>query len=552
MAEVVSDELLLRTMAARMAEERLGRALTAGELHLDIIGYGRDLDTAKDELAAAIQAELRRAIRAQLTGRGDPELRITPAMEQVLLGLHETGRRHARREMESMGVRSFADEDDEPGSQFQGIKNVIDRVNRARAAGRDVPEALERIFPFLTRLGSQLREIGLRMRKEAVGFELGEQAQARLAEILERKIPGALDAAGRLVSGTLTSGLAAEWENVPGIKTWVYSAVMDGNTCQPCGDLDGWEFDTLEEAYQYLPNFGPNPLCFGDGRCRCRLVPGYPTTTGWPEPPVPPREPEAVKLSDLVEVKESRGDIYLHGDRLEKAADSAVADIEKAIGGPLVWDSPTEPLDISWANRDSVMSLNAIAHFLYKFDKSRRPLVEAHRERFSKRGPVGGAADLIHEIGHYLDVVYFGRGKNRGTSYGGSMLHVYHQPLFQAEGITPRASNELRDLMELLTNTPTYELAKRLYYGQGSSDSAMDDKVIGEYLLRPREMFARAFTQYVAYSAEDPELLNSVQAAYKMHHDIGVPWYWSDEEFFDIIVAFDKLFAKARELPSTA
>lgn len=50
------------------------------------------------------------------------------------------------------------------------------------------------------------------------------------------------------------------------------SELLDQNTCGPCGDLDGREYDTMAEALEDYPGAGGYIGCEGGSRCRGTLV----------------------------------------------------------------------------------------------------------------------------------------------------------------------------------------------------------------------------------------------------------------------------------------
>ncbi len=229
-------------------EQGLGRPLTDAELHIDVAGIDRLLEAAKDRLEQAVDMEKRRAVRRMLRGHR-PRLDVTGPMVAVLRDLVREGRRHAGREIQSLGV--------EPGRAF-----AVDPVE-------------PRLEPSVARLRDGLARLEVRVGREAVAADIGGVAGDAVRRRLLR-VPGARDAASRVVSGAFTAGLAATFEDADAqglFAGWQYTAVLDTGTCPECRERDGRTYRTLEEAYADLPNFGPNPRCFGDGRCRCRLVP---------------------------------------------------------------------------------------------------------------------------------------------------------------------------------------------------------------------------------------------------------------------------------------
>jgi HK97 family phage portal protein len=59
------------------------------------------------------------------------------------------------------------------------------------------------------------------------------------------------------------------------IERYVYSAILDKNTCGPCESWDGAEADRIEE----LPPT-PNPECSGGANCRCFIISVFATEVG--------------------------------------------------------------------------------------------------------------------------------------------------------------------------------------------------------------------------------------------------------------------------------
>ncbi len=75
------------------------------------------------------------------------------------------------------------------------------------------------------------------------------------------------------------------------------SEIMDGNTCARCAQIDGHEYQTMEQARADYPNGGYGK-CLGGTRCRGTLVFMYDLPRGKPDPnpdplpPILPPEPE--------------------------------------------------------------------------------------------------------------------------------------------------------------------------------------------------------------------------------------------------------------------
>lgn len=275
------------------ARRALRRPLTYAERHIDVELLTAALDAAKARLHALIVAEQRAAARRVNVNEPRPRMIVTPAMLDVLRQLFELGRRAAILEARSMGVplalpqRSYAQRPHIRGS-------IPDGTQRGATT----------LAAHLARFGDRLRFEALRtVGTTQAGFPRGGEISAQLdaRAIMSRAIvqtPGALDAAGRVVSMTLASGLADVFSaNADAFDGWQYTAVLDGATCPTCETMDGTEYATWAEAMTDLPDGGPNPDCDGETRCRCRLVPipagGDQTPSGIEPAPVEP-PPEVV------------------------------------------------------------------------------------------------------------------------------------------------------------------------------------------------------------------------------------------------------------------
>jgi len=231
-----------------LVEALIGRELREAERLMDAFALDEALNTAKDDLERAVEAEKRRAINRRVRRREPLALEVTARILEPLERLHRLGRREAAAELERAGYEAIV---------------------RAYAVDPKYTE-LELLAAFLE---GGLRRLGVRIENELVLAELGGVVEQALIRKLAR-IPGARGLAASVVSGALTSGLAATFEqNEHLIAGWEYTAVLDGGTCERCGPLDGTTYDSLAELYRVLPTFGPNPSCLGGGRCRCRAVP---------------------------------------------------------------------------------------------------------------------------------------------------------------------------------------------------------------------------------------------------------------------------------------
>lgn len=225
------------------------RALSEAERHVDVAGLVAALEQAKLDLHAAILAEQRRVARRLIRGYR-AQLVVTPRMTAILARLYRRGVQAAHLESVSMGVELRRHYEAEPAP---------------------IPDGTQK--PYL-RLRVLLGALSKRIHDEhAARHELYADTRPEMLRALTR-VPGALDAAGRVVSKTLMSGMGDVFAaNADAFSGWQASAVLDGGTCGPCEENDGHVYATWAEAMDDLPDGGPYVHCLGEDRCRCRLVP---------------------------------------------------------------------------------------------------------------------------------------------------------------------------------------------------------------------------------------------------------------------------------------
>jgi Phage Mu protein F like protein len=94
---------------------------------------------------------------------------------------------------------------------------------------------------------------------------------------IQRQLQGELqDQSVKWVEGYAASGVNAAWQEGrtetmheldDQIRLYEYSAVLDANTCDPCGEWDGSQAEKLDD----LPEV-PNPACEGGDKCRCVII----------------------------------------------------------------------------------------------------------------------------------------------------------------------------------------------------------------------------------------------------------------------------------------
>jgi hypothetical protein len=141
---------------------------------------------------------------------------------------------------------------------------------------------------------------------------------------------------------------------------------------------------------------------------------------------------------------------------------------------------------------------------------------------------------VVHEIGHFLDHRGFGR---RGDL--GSAIEAVPD-LLRAIGTTEAFARlgALRMRRRVRVRTPTRE-----------EFETVNQRLV-TYLLDPRELFARAYAQFITSASGDETLvaqLHELRTSRRgtVYHDI-----WGDEDFAGIATEFVNLFERRRWLTS--
>lgn len=145
---------------------------------------------------------------------------------------------------------------------------------------------------------------------------------------------------------------------------------------------------------------------------------------------------------------------------------------------------------------------------------------------FGGQGHIAGT--FIHEVGHFLDHQgMFGQGV-----YASEAAAHGHGPLVgwwrAVEGTT-----EHQRMRDMLANPGKYTL---------SSGAPLDDSAVEflEYLNRPRELWARSYTQYIGLRTRDAIVLAQLEA--DREEEFGDIMQWTDESFDPVASAIDEAF----------
>ena len=221
---------------------------------MDVDATSLQLDQAKADVADAIREEVHRVVAiAKRTRVSRVRLNLTVGMTDPLIALYQWGRDEAQREIVRGGWTP---------TRFDTTPANLD----------EVPDDLR---PVILRLDGDLDRLEVRVGRDLRDVQSAPPGTVpAMAARALAEVPGALEAASYLVTPAYVAGVDDVYRaNEDLFGGWLYSAVLDGGTCAECRSKDGTVYETLDELYEDLPDFGPNPLCAGGSRCRCRGVP---------------------------------------------------------------------------------------------------------------------------------------------------------------------------------------------------------------------------------------------------------------------------------------
>lgn len=447
------ETLERRDLAAErpLVEALVGRVLRRAEQAIDVLRLDDALNQAKDDLEAAIRAEMIRGAKAWADGHTPAVyLNVTQEMLDILDELSDIGAAEGVLELERLGYVGLRS----PGG---GRRYITEET----PPGRDLRSFLHR----------NVLAIAARIQDEHLHTDLAGVSEQAVANAL-LSTPGARDLASRVVSTALIDGLGQTWdENEDLVGGWEYTAILDSGTCDVCAPLDGTQYATLEELFLVLPDFGPNPECLGGGRCRCRAVPlpagGSPAQAA--PSPDPVLLPPAATFDDRLGGSAAAADV-----RAGLAAAAAVHHLpEPSRDVPLELDPDLPPgVGGGYNTADVSISLNPDARFL--------------------------GFTLVHELGHYIDHMLIGEPGVPASYPGTPELDDWRDAVVQtwaADGLARIAADPAFDVLP------------------GPEPGSTFRQYVREYLLTPHELFARSYSQYIAEKSGDRDLLAALADA---------------------------------------
>jgi len=292
-----------------------------------------------------------------------------------------------------------------------------------------------------------------------------------------------------------------------GITEWTWVTSGDELTCKYCGVVDG-KTVKIGEAFGMFhgkevtkPPFHPN--------CRCHVRPKVSRSTVAKPAEFPGNQPSVIEiqkpalavLAEDVFTKLPKNKRLAGNVRNALEATQRVLDIPKDVFTPI-------PIEQTSGKR------NLGAFHATFTGKPIKITISAN----SKRPEFTTA----HEFGHMVDLEGVGT-KGKHSSSGGE-LPEWQQAV--------QRSQSYMELQQLRFN-PFVEIDGQVAY--------IDPNHIN-YLLSPKELFARSFAQYIAVRSDD-KILNDQLKQYREIPGYG-PAQWANDDFEPIANAFDKYFEK--------
>jgi SPP1 gp7 family putative phage head morphogenesis protein len=125
---------------------------------------------------------------------------------------------------------------------------------------------------------------------------------------------------------------------------------------------------------------------------------------------------------------------------------------------------------------------------------------------------------LVHEMGHYFDFSMEGTGPVGGIEFASNM----------PRGMSPERKALWNEFIDACADTDELRYVKANLRGK-----------LRDYYVSPEEMFARAYSQYIAVKSKDPTLLAEIESV--RTHPVAFFTQWTDQAFGPIESALDAI-----------
>lgn len=178
--------------------------------------------------------------------------------------------------------------------------------------------------------------------------------------------------------------------------------------------------------------------------------------------------------------------------------------------------------------------------YLFKGGLNRIRVDSAHNEAH---------VSFVHELGHLLDNRLFGHKENFGSDVA-SAFSVFQGALgdFSSSEMYPKSHAAMLRWWKAVQGTNSYRRLSGMidvgHYLNKRGHKLGMPYMWGSYLRKSSELWARAFTQYIAYKSKSPALLRHISRSLNQL----VPQYWQWSEFGVIAATMDVLFDNVNTL----
>lgn len=265
------------------------------------------------------------------------------------------------------------------------------------------------------------------------------------------------------------------------------------------GDISGQHYTSLKEA---ISKAGPGQSIVKRSWSYSQITPTGNPAWIMPEPGLTALDKKNMVLArDTVTVGKTRK--YKH---VEKGVYNALDDIDKVIRVPD--HGHNIPLKITRIS-------NANGNFEY--------YTTGDPVRININNLLNAAeanSTSLHEFGHYIH--------RQAINNNDMRINSVMQPVIDALHKT-RAHSQIVDAIR--TGTITYQ-----------GKDIRIDRNYARYSETPRELFARAFNQYIANKAGNTAVITELAQNSQLH--TYYPYQWEPDDFKDVMIEMDKMFSK--------
>lgn len=271
-----------------------------------------------------------------------------------------------------------------------------------------------------------------------------------------------------------------------------WRAAADERVCPICGPLHGKRGD-LNNG---LKGMGFPPA---HPRCRCWIVPVVEVNIPKPKPKPTNKNTNIVDVKSTVHKDSLKTVKFSDGDGYSKRAESLAKQAIESLSKVHTFDG--KGIQIEGRNYNQ-LSFGTAGEYYHSKGSSDVGRINVYQYNFTD-GDV--KLTTIHEFGHYLDKQNFGLIDDKNA-----------------------AVTDVKEIMKELEKTKAVKNLLKL----GDENPTINWY---QYTTTEKEIFARAYSQYIATKLNDKEMLESIEELSKND------FQWTTKEFKPIVKLFDKL-----------